>query len=748
MKRLGKMMMTAAFFVAAGCSASLGDDLTKWVDLKIGTGGHGHVFVGANVPFGMVQLGPTSIPQEWDWCSGYHESDSTIIGFSHTHLSGTGIGDLFDITVMPVVGEVVYARGTEDAPESGLWSYGDRSREVAVPGYYSIALERYGVLAELTATSRVGMHRYTFPASEESAIVFDLVNGGCWDKITETQIKLESDRRISGWRYSTGWAKNQKVFFVAETSEPFCSAEVVGDSHFCRLGFKTTEGQRIMLKVALSPVSVEGAAGNLEAELPGWDFEGTVKSAHEMWNKELGKVRIRDCRVSNGDAQTSDALKCFYTALYHTMIAPSVFCDVNGDYRGADGKVYKEASHTSLTTFSLWDTYRAQMPLMTILHREKMPDVINTMLSICDEQGRLPVWHLWGNETDCMVGNPGIPVVADAIVKNIPGFDRERAFEAILKTSAQDQRGGDLRREYGYIPCDLMNEAVAYDLEYALADGAAALAAEALGKKAEADIFHKRSESWKHYFDSSTGFLRGRDSRGGWRTPFNPFSSEHRADDYCEGNGWQYTWLVPHDIRGLQDCFGCKERMLEKLDSLFTVSSVIEGAETSPDISGLIGQYAHGNEPSHHVLYIYSMLGEPQKTAELVRRTLTELYHAAPDGLSGNEDVGQMSAWYVLSSMGFYEVEPGSGRYWFGTPAFESLTINLDAQKGAWGVRAKGKDTATDKALGSRFVIRAENLSAENYKIASVRLNGAEYDKGYIDYADIIAGGDLVFVME
>lgn len=320
MKRLGKMMMTAAFFVAAGCSASLGDDLTKWVDLKIGTGGHGHVFVGANVPFGMVQLGPTSIPQEWDWCSGYHESDSTIIGFSHTHLSGTGIGDLFDITVMPVVGEVVYERGTEDAQESGLWSYGDRSREVAVPGYYSIALERYGVLAELTATSRVGMHRYTFPASEESAIVFDLVNGGCWDKITETQIKLESDRRISGWRYSTGWAKNQKVFFVAETSEPFCSAEIVGDSHFCRLGFKTTEGQRIMLKVALSPVSVEGAAGNLEAELPGWDFEGTVKSAHEMWNKELGKVRIRDSRVSNGDAQTGDALKCFYTALYHLSL--------------------------------------------------------------------------------------------------------------------------------------------------------------------------------------------------------------------------------------------------------------------------------------------------------------------------------------------------------------------------------------------------------------------------------------------
>jgi len=744
------LLLAATLLASAACTAAQDDNLTKWVDTKIGTGGHGHVFVGANVPFGMVQLGPTSIPQQWDWCSGYHESDSTVIGFSHTHLSGTGIGDLFDVTVMPVVGSVTYVRGTEDAPESGLWSYGDRTREVSVPGYYSIPLERYGVLAELTATERVGMHRYTFPESDDAGIVFDLINGGCWDKATATHIRVESDRRISGWRHSTGWAKNQKVFFTAEVSEPFLAVDLIdGEGHilenlsddassakFCRLRFRTSEGQKILLKVALSPVSVKGSALNLEAELPGWDFDGTVRAANDDWNRELGKVRIADGRLNGGDKATADAKTCFYTALYHTMVAPSLFCDVNGDYRGADGEVRRGASYMTRTTFSLWDTYRAQMPLMTLLHREKMPDIINTMLAICDEQCRLPVWHLWGNETDCMVGNPGIPVVADAIVKEIPGFDRERAFEAILKTAEETGRGGELRDKYGYIPCDLMSEAVAYDMEYALADGAAALAAEALGKKAEAERFRERGRSWRHYFDGSTGFIRGRDSRGGWRTPFNPFSSEHRADDYCEGNAWQYTWLVPHDIPGLQDCFGSRERMLGKLDSLFTVSSVIEGAETSPDISGLIGQYAHGNEPSHHILYIYSMLGQPHKTADLVHRVLTELYHPEPDGLSGNEDVGQMSAWYVLSSMGLYEVEPGSGRYWFGTPAFESVTLDLDAQR-----------TDGDTALGDSFTIRAEGLSSDSRHIHSVRLNGIPHDKPYIDYRDIVRGGELTFEM-
>ena len=731
MKRLYSFLPVAALVLAGACGtpATSGEEsLTRWVDPKIGTGGHGHVFVGANVPFGMVQLGPTSIPQDWDWCSGYHQSDSPVIGFSHTHLSGTGIGDLFDVTVMPVVGEVTYARGVEEDPQSGLWSYADRTKEVVRPGYYSVPLTRYGVTAEMTATPRVGFHRYAFPTSDEAALVFDLENGGCWDKATDTGFILSDDStRLSGWRYSSGWAKDQKVWFVAEFSEPVKGitflqpGETTGAgtaARYARVDFNTTEGEPLLVKVALSPVSAEGAAANLAAELPGWDFDATAAAATADWEAELGKVRI--------ETQDEAAKRIFYTALYHTMVAPSEFCDVNGDYRGADGQVRTNPGHKTYTTFSLWDTYRAAMPLMTILHPDRMPDVIRTMLAIADEQGRLPVWHLWGNETDCMVGNPGIPVVADAIVKGIGGFDREQAFEAIRKTAMNPDRGNGLRMKHGYIPCDLFNEAVAYDMEYALADGAAARAAEALGKTEDAAYFTGRSHSYRNYFDSATRFMRGRDAKGGWRTPFNPFASTHRADDYCEGNAWQYTWLVPHDVAGLQACFGSREAMIAKLDSLFTVSSVIEGAETSPDISGLIGQYAHGNEPSHHVLYLYTMLGEPWKTADRVHEVLSTLYHDRPDGLSGNEDVGQMSAWYVLSAMGFYEVEPAGGRYWFGAPYFERMQIAVP---------------------GGTFSVEAKNFAPENRYVQAVRLNGQPYDKPYISHEAVMQGGVLEFEM-
>ena len=700
---LSRIFLIAALGLASCAQPAADDNLTRYVDPRIGTGGHGHVFVGANVPFGLVQLGPTSIPQEWDWTSGYHESDSTVIGFSHTHLSGTGIGDLFDVTVMPVVGEVTCARGT---------------KEVVRPGYYSVPLVRYGITAEMTATSRVGFHRYTFPAADDAAVIFDLENGGCWDKATETHIEPSGDSRLVGWRYSTGWAKDQRVWFVAEFSRPFTSFEQVGE-HYARVNFATAEGEQLMLKVALSPVSIEGAEANLAAELPGWDFDATAAAADAAWNAQLAKVKVT--------TQDEVARRIFYTGLYHTMVAPSEFCDVNGDYRGADGAVHRNPGHTTYTTFSLWDTYRAAMPLMTILHPDRMPDIVNTMLAIADEQGRLPVWHLWGNETDCMVGNPGIPVVADAIVKGIGGFDRERAFEAIRRTAMNPDRGNGLRMKYGYIPCDLFNEAVAYDMEYALADGAAARAAEALGRGEDARYFTERSHSYRNYFDPSTGFMRGRDSRRGWRTPFNPFASTHRADDYCEGNAWQYTWLVPHDVAGLESCFGSRARMLGKLDSLFTVSSVIEGAETSPDISGLIGQYAHGNEPSHHILYLYTMLGQPWKTAEKVREVLTTLYHDQPDGLSGNEDVGQMSAWYILSSLGMYEVEPAGGRYWFGSPLFDRAEIAVP---------------------GGTFTIVAENNSSENKYIRRVWLNGRPYTKPWIGHEEVMAGGELRFEMD
>ena len=715
---LSRIFLIAALGLASCAQPAADDNLTRYVDPRIGTGGHGHVFVGANVPFGLVQLGPTSIPQAWDWTSGYHESDSTVIGFSHTHLSGTGIGDLFDVTVMPVVGEVTCARGTEEDPASGLWSYADRTKEVVRPGYYSVPLVRYGITAEMTATSRVGFHRYTFPAADDAAVIFDLENGGCWDKATETHIEPSGDSRLVGWRYSSGWAKDQRVWFVAEFSRPFTSFEQVGE-HYARVNFATAEGEQLMLKVALSPVSIEGAEANLAAELPGWDFDATAAAADAAWNAQLAKVKVT--------TQDEVAKRIFYTGLYHTMVAPSEFCDVNGDYRGADGAVHHNPGHTTYTTFSLWDTYRAAMPLMTILHPDRMPDIVNTMLAIADEQGRLPVWHLWGNETDCMVGNPGIPVVADAIVKGIGGFDRERAFEAIRRTAMNPDRGNGLRMKYGYIPCDLFNEAVAYDMEYALADGAAARAAEALGREEDARYFTERSHSYRNYFDPSTGFMRGRDSRRGWRTPFNPFASTHRADDYCEGNAWQYTWLAPHDVAGLESCFGSRARMLGKLDSLFTVSSVIEGAETSPDISGLIGQYAHGNEPSHHILYLYTMLGQPWKTAEKVREVLTTLYHDQPDGLSGNEDVGQMSAWYILSSLGMYEVEPAGGRYWFGSPLFDRAEIAVP---------------------GGTFTIVAENNSSENKYIRRVWLNGRPYTKPWIGHEEVMAGGELRFEMD
>ena len=717
--RILTLLCFAASLAATSCTTKQQVSYTQFVDPKIGTGDHGHVFVGANVPFGMVQVGPTSIPQDWDWCSGYHASDSTVIGFSQTHLSGTGIGDLFDVTLMPVVGKVTYARGTESDPNSGMWSYADRTKEIARPGYYSVPLTRYGITAEMTATSRVGFHRYTFPSSDEAAIVIDLKNGGCWDKATEVLLTKASETRVEGYRYSKGWANNQKVYFVADFSKPMEAFTITEDGMFGRAEYKTKADEQIYVKVAISPVSIEGAKANMLAELPDWNFERTIEAADAAWNTELAKMRITTADES--------AKRVFYTGLYHTMVAPSEFCDVNGDYRGADGQMHKNPGYTTYTTYSLWDTYRASMPLMTIMHPERMTDMVNTMLAINDEQGRLPVWHLWGCETDCMVGNPGIIPVADAIVKDIAGVDKERAFAAIKNTAMNEGRGNGMRMEYGYIPFDKFGkESVAYDMEYALADGAAALAAEKLGKSEDAKYFTERSHSYRNYFDQETGFIRGLDSKRQWRTPFNPRSSSHRSDDYCEGTAWQYLWLVPHDVEGLKNCFGDEKTMLTKLDSLFTASSEIIGDVASSDITGLIGQYAHGNEPGHHTIYLYTMLGEPWKAADRIREVCSTLYFDAEAGLSGNEDVGQMSAWYILSSLGFYEVEPASARYWFGTPLFDKAEIDVPA-----GV----------------FTVVADNNSAENKYIQRVWLNGKEYNKAWIAHSDIMAGGELRFEM-
>ncbi|MDR0546672.1 MAG: GH92 family glycosyl hydrolase [Dysgonamonadaceae bacterium] len=705
-------------------------NLTQYVDQYIGTGGHGHVFMGANVPFGLVQLGPTSIPQTWDWTSGYHISDTTVIGFSHTHLNGTGIGDLSDISLMPVVGEVRLSRGDEKNQDSGMWSYFNRSSERVHPGYYGVHLNRYNVDVELTATQRTGFHKYTFPVNAKACVVMDLENGTCWDKPVEGYIVQENDSTVSGYRYSTGWANDQRLFFTASFSKPIKKWQV-SEGNKRKKGnvlkaqkvyglacFDTSDGEPVYVKVALSPVSIENAKQNMQAELPGWDFEQTVADADKAWNRELNKIQIQTAALP--------VKKIFYTAMYHSMIAPSVFCDVNRDYRGADGKIHTGASFTNYTTFSLWDTYRAAHPLMTIIHPEKINDMINTMLHIYRQQGKLPVWHLMGCETNCMIGNPAVSVVADAWLKGFDGFDKNLAYEAMKNSSMLDERGLKYLKEYGYIPFDKEEEGLSKAMEYAIADWSLAQVAKATNRTDDYNYFSKRSQSYKHYFDKTTGFMRGLSSGGKFRTPFNPFESVHRENDYTEGNAWQYTWLVPHDIPGLVELFGGKERFTAKLDSLFTVEGSL-GAQASPDISGLIGQYAHGNEPSHHILYMYPYVGQPEKTAGKVRQVLSQLYSGQADGLSGNEDVGQMSAWYILSALGFYQVEPAGGKYIFGSPLVDEALIQI--------------------GNGKTFRIIVKNNSKDNIYIQKMLLNGQPYDNYFIDYKDIMQGGTLLIYL-
>jgi predicted alpha-1,2-mannosidase len=681
-------------------------NLTQFVDPTIGTGGHGHVFLGANVPFGFIQLGPSQVVKGWDWCSGYHNSDNTIIGFSHTHLSGTGIGDLGDILVFP-------------ATDNSLKSTFSHKNESCKPGYYSVKLDNSGIKAELTATARVGFHRYTFPKGKDAKLIFNLHYGIGWDKYVEGKITKVNDRTITGYRISTGWAKLQKVYFTATFSAPIKSMTAQGDT-IQTLTFKLPANNQLLAKVALSPVSIDNSKKNMEAELPGWDFVATANAADKAWNEQLSDIIFNTQNVSDK--------KVFYTALYHTMIAPSLFCDVSGDYYGADRTVYRNSGFKNYTTFSLWDTYRAAQPLMTLIHRDMLPDMAQTFLHIFAQQGKLPVWHLVGNETDCMVGNPGIIALADMYLKGTK-MDKEAAFEAMKKSAMLDERGMRELKRYGYLPYDKtedMAETVARGLEYAIADWCIAQIAKDLNKQDDYRYFLNRSKSYTKYFDKNIGFVRGVDSNGKFREPFNPFHSAHRADDYTEGNAWQYTWLVPQDIHGLIKEFGGEKPFIHKFDSLFIVKGDL-GKDASPDISGLIGQYAHGNEPSHHILYMYAYAGQQWKSAPLIRQTLTTLYTTQKDGLSGNEDVGQMSGWYVLSSMGIYQVEPAGGKFIFGSPLMDEATIKVGG--------------------GKTFRIVAKNNSRENMYIQSVMLNGKPYTKSYINYNDIIAGGTLVFTM-
>ena len=735
MTRLTGFLIAFALVISScGTTKKTADDTevsyTQYVDPYIGTGFHGHVFLGANVPFGAVQLGPTNMSQGWDWCSGYHYSDSTILGFAHTHLSGTGIGDLGDISLMPVVGDVTMARGKIGNPESGYYSLFSHDQEKVIPGYYSVFLKRYNVRAELTATKRVGFHQYTFPASDDAKIIIDLETGIGWDQSVEDYIKLDNDTTVSGYRFSKGWAPDQRIFFTAVFSKPIKSF-LIYDSTTQKNGdsldakrirgvalFSTGKDEKIKVKVGISPVSMENAMKNIEAEIPGWDFDKVVANADADWNKELNRIQVK--------SKDTVRLRTFYTALYHTMIAPSIYNDHNGDYLGTDKKVYRNASFTNLTTFSLWDTYRAENPLFTIIQSGRVNDIINSMLAIYQQQGKLPVWHLMGNETNTMPGYSGVQVVADAYLKGFRGFDTTLAWEAVKTTAMQDERGLKYVKKYGYIPADSMTESVAMGMEYSIADWGIAQMAKRMGKTADYEYFSKRAKNYRNYFDSTTRFVRGRISANEWRTPFSPFVSVHNKDDYSEGNAWQYTWLAPQDVEGLIQLLGGDKAFSKKLDSLFIVKGDM-GKEASNDISGLIGQYAHGNEPSHHIAYLYDYVGEPWKTADKVRFIMDSLYFDKPNGLSGNEDVGQMSAWYVLSALGIYQVNPSNGSFVLGSPIMDDAVLNLDN--------------------GKRFHFKMINNSNDNKYIQSVKLNGKAYTNDYILYHDIMAGGEMTITM-
>ncbi|TNF42215.1 MAG: glycoside hydrolase family 92 protein, partial [Bacteroidetes bacterium] len=685
------------FFAAISCQKPIKTevtDYTQFVDPLIGSDYHGHVFVGASVPFGAVQLGPNNETQGWDWCSGYHYSDSVLIGFAHTHLSGTGIGDLGDVVFMPVTDDFKPGADTIPYPWKSKYSH---DKEIAKAGYYSLHIERYNIDAELTTTNRVGFHRYKFNNLGDSKVVIELKYGTGWDKITKGLVEQVDKNTVQGFRFSKGWAADQQVYFYTQFSKDITSFEILNSDDdtgvlTALIGF--SGNGELLTKTAISPVSMEGAKNNLSAEIDEelglWNFDGVREIAETLWNTELGKIRIET--ENQADKRT------FYTALYHTMIAPSLFNDVNGDYRGADKKIHNGKGYDTYTIFSLWDTYRAAHPLYTLVQPNRVNDFVNTMLDIYDQQGKLPVWHLHANETNTMVGYHAIPVIADAYLKGFTGFDAERAFEAMKTSATLDERGIKFIKSQGFIPADSTVESVAMALEYAIDDWCIAAMAEAMGKTEDAELFSKRAKYYEFYFDKDIKFMRGKMADGSWRTPFNPISSQHREDDFCEGNSWQYTWLVPHDVEGLIEIHGGEETFITKLDSLFSIPSIkVEGA--SADITGLIGQYAHGNEPSHHISYLYAFAGQQWKTAEKVREICTTMYNDQPDGLCGNEDCGQMSAWYVLSSMGFYPVNPANGAYVFGSPLFNEAEIGLPG--------------------GKSFKIIAENNSKTNLFIQS-----------------------------
>ena len=731
-KLLGQFLMVSLFlfsFVACTSAEAEGraESLADCVNPFIGTDFTGNTYPGAQVPFGMVQLSPDNGLPGWDRIAGYFWPDSTIAGFSHTHLSGTGAGDLYDISFMPVTLPYREAKGS-----LGIHSKFSHDDESASAGYYQVRLADYDINVELTATSRCGVQRYTFPKAD-AAVFLNLRKAMNWDATQDAHIEQVDSVTLRGYRFSNGWARGQRVFFCTRFSRPFdkmsldtaaimSEGKQTGTSVIARLDFKTEEGEQLVVSTALSGVSMEGAMRNLQAEMPDNDFDKCLASARKDWDEQLGKIEI-EC--GNRDEKVK-----FYTALYHAMLAPTLYSDVDGAYYGPDKQVHRAEGWTNYSTFSLWDTFRAAHPLFTYVAPERVNDMVKSFIAFYEQNGRLPVWNMWGSETDMMIGYHAVAVIADAYLKGIGDFDAEKALEACVATAnLDDYRGIGAYKELGYVPCNLKDPYNADDwslsktLEYAYDDYCIARMAEKMGRKDVADEFDKRSQNYRNVYNPQTGFMQPRDDQGNFVEPFSP-------DDYtphiCESNGWQYFWSVQHDVDGLMELAGGKERFAQKLDSMFTYHPG-EDDELPIFSTGMIGQYAHGNEPSHHVIYLFNAVGQPWKTQHYAARVMHELYLNTPAGLCGNEDCGQMSAWYVFSAMGFYPVDPVSGRYEIGSPLYPEVRMRLPN--------------------GKTFTVRANGVSQENCYIRSMTFNGAPYDKTYITHEQILSGGVLEFEM-
>jgi predicted alpha-1,2-mannosidase len=720
--------LAAALLVASGLSSlampvRAGQDWAGYVDPFIGTGGHGHTFPGATLPFGMVQLSPDTRLEGWDSCSGYHFSDRVIYGFSHTHLSGTGIADYGDILFMPMTGEPSLDNGHAGGPGSGYASRFDKRSERAEAGWYAVELADYDVGVELTATQRAGLHRYRYPEGAPARVIVDLTHR---DRVIDSAMRIVGEAEIEGFRRSTGWARDQVVYFAARFSRPFTGAALARDDVFQNEAQKLTGtnikgvlsfgegGGELLIKVGISAVDVAGARRNLDAEAPGWDFDAVRQAARQRWNDVLGRIEI--------DGGSAQQRTIFYTALYHSLVAPNVFSDVDGRYRGMDRRIHRADGRRHYTVFSLWDTFRATHPLYTLIEPERTREFIETFLTQYEQGGRLPVWELAAYETDTMIGYHAVSVIADAWLKGIRGFDGKKALEAMIHSASLDHFGLAAYRGQGFIGSENDGESVSKTLEYAYDDWCIARMAADLGRDDAAAGFFRRSQAWRHLLDPETGFMRARRNQR-WVEPFDP----RRVDNnYTEANAWQYSFFVPHDVEGLIEALGGDERFVERLEALFAADSRTTGREQA-DITGLIGQYAHGNEPSHHMAWLYHYAGRPDLTARRVRQILDTLYAAAPDGLSGNEDCGQMSSWYVLGAMGLYPVCPGSDEYVVTSPIFDRIRLHLDG--------------------GRQFTIRAGRANEGVGLVRAAALNGQPLRRSFLRHQEIIAGGELMLTL-